>query len=137
MLIFSLRNAFVQTLSTEGDSGAGGRRIIADYDQVLKGRAATSKQAGDIAQVDLDRLEFASASCIMMTDWQPRRESADGEDTVADRYLKTAPPIEQFDVAGPFDFSIISLPLRASQLRSMRDRYLKAAVAGGGKGNNR
>src|SRR5258708_501886 len=55
-LLFNLRNAFVQTLQAKAVLDLA-RQNLSYYDQFLK-VSRDRKQAGDIAQVDLDRLEL-------------------------------------------------------------------------------
>src|SRR5262245_29601730 len=100
-LMFSLRSAFVQVLQAKTF------RILAQdnlstYDQVLS-LSRDRLRAGDIAQIDLDRLEL-------------QRVTYESDLQTATVNLRTAKiellrllndqttPVDQFDVSGPFDF---------------------------------
>src|SRR5580704_1177762 len=114
-LLFNLRAAFVSILQAK----AVLQLATADleyYDHVLE-ISRTRFQAGDIAQIDLDRLEL-------------QRVQYESDVQTADVNLRTAKiqlltllndrtPIEQFDVAGPFDFN--------DQLMA-RDEFRKIAL---------
>jgi cobalt-zinc-cadmium efflux system outer membrane protein len=99
-MLFTLRNAFVQTLQAKAILELS-RENLAYYDQVL----SVSRQrftAGDIAKVDLDRLE------LQRVQYQQDLETS----TVSLRtakiqllmLLNDRTPIEQFDISGPFEF---------------------------------
>ena len=99
-LLFSLRSAFVSTLQAKAVLQLA-NDDLAYYDHLLK----VSKDrfdAGDIAQIDLDRLEL-------------QRVQYESDVQTADVNLRTAKiqlltllndrtPIEQFDVNGPYEF---------------------------------
>ena len=114
-LIFNLRAAFVSILQAKAALQLA-KDDLAYYDHVLQiGRDRFS--AGDIAQIDLDRLEL-------------QRVQYESDVQTAEVNLRTAKiqlltllndrtPIEQFDVAGPFDFN--------DQLMS-RDQFRKIAL---------
>jgi cobalt-zinc-cadmium efflux system outer membrane protein len=99
-LLFTLRNAFVQTLQAKAILELS-RENLAYYDQVL----SVSRQrftAGDIAKVDLDRLE------LQRVQYEQDLETSTVNLRTAKIQLLTLlndrTPIEQFDVTGPFDF---------------------------------
>jgi cobalt-zinc-cadmium efflux system outer membrane protein len=100
-LIFTLRTAFVQILQSKAFRTLADDNL-ANYDQVLdlsRGRL----QAGDIAQVDLDRLELQRVqyeSDVQLADVNLRTAKIQ-----LLRLLNDETPVEQFDVAGPFDFA--------------------------------
>ena len=100
-LLFNLRSAFVNTLQAKAILGVS-KENLDYYDHVI---AISREQykAGDIAQVDLDRLEL-------------QRVQYESQIEMADVSLRTAKiqllmmlddrtPIEKFDVTGPFEFS--------------------------------
>ncbi len=100
-LLFSLRSAFVQVLQAKAVLQVAKDNLVY-YDHVLK-ISSDRYQAGDIAQIDLDRLEL-------------QRVQYESDLQTADVNLRTAKiqmlmllndrtPIEQFDVEGTFDFS--------------------------------
>jgi cobalt-zinc-cadmium efflux system outer membrane protein len=107
-LVFELRSAFVQMLQAKA-LRALARDNLSAYDRVL----AASRdrfQAGDIAQMDLDRLEL-------------QRVSYESDVQTAEVNLRTAgiqllrllddqkTPVESFDVVGPFDVAARTPPL--------------------------
>jgi cobalt-zinc-cadmium efflux system outer membrane protein len=100
-LLFTLRMAFVQTLQEKAALSLA-QENLAYYDHVLHVNRDRYKSGG-IASVDLDRLEL-------------QRVQYESDLQTAEVNLRTAKiqllillddraPVEQFDVAGPFDFS--------------------------------
>jgi|SRR5579871_276602 len=107
-LLFILRSAFVQVLQAKAFLTLA-QENLTNYDQVLdvsRGRF----QSGDIAQIDLDRLEL-------------QRVTYESDVQTATVNLRTAKiqllrllndqttPVEQFDISGPFDFMAPPRPL--------------------------
>jgi cobalt-zinc-cadmium efflux system outer membrane protein len=102
-LVFVLRSAFVQILQAKAFRTLAEANLTS-YDQVL-GLSRDRLQAGDIAQIDFDRLQL-------------QRVQYESDVQTAEVNLRTAKiqllrllndqttPVEQFDVAGPFDFMI-------------------------------
>src|ERR1700724_1962641 len=100
-LLFNLRGAFVSTLQAKAVLLLA-KDNLAYYDHVLQ-ISRDRFSAGDIAQVDLDRLEL-------------QRVQYESDVQTAEVNLRTAKiqllrllndqttPVEQFDVSGPFDF---------------------------------
>ena len=114
-LLFSLRGAFVSVLQAKAVLQLA-KDNLAYYDHVLE-ISRNRFDAGDIAQIDLDRLEL-------------QRVQYESDVQTADVNLRTAKiqlltllndrtPIEQFDADGPFDFSDQLLP---------RDEFRKIAL---------
>ncbi|HUB32609.1 MAG TPA: TolC family protein [Bryobacteraceae bacterium] len=100
-LLFNLRNAFVQLLQAKAVM-ENARQNLNYWDNELRVNR-TRFQAGDLAQVDLSRLEL-----------QRVQFESDFENAIVN--LRTAKiqllmlldqrtPIEQFDVAGPYDYA--------------------------------
>ena len=100
-LLFNLRNAFVSTLQAKAVLAVA-KENLAQYDRVIQ-LNRDRKQAGDIAQVDLDRIEL-------------QRVQFESDLQTADVNLRTAKinllmllndrtPVDNFDVTGTFDFS--------------------------------
>jgi cobalt-zinc-cadmium efflux system outer membrane protein len=100
-LLFTLRGAFVQVLQAKAFLDLA-RANLSTYDQTLT-LSRDRFQSGDIAQLDLDRLEL-------------QRVTYESDVQTAEVNLRTAKiqllrllndqttPVEQFDVTGPFDF---------------------------------
>jgi cobalt-zinc-cadmium efflux system outer membrane protein len=114
-LLFNLRSAFVSTMQAKAVLQLA-KDDLEYYDHVLE-LSRNRFQAGDIAQIDLDRLEL-------------QRVQYEADEQTAEVNLRTAKiqlltllndrsPIEQFDVVGAFDFN--------DQLIS-RDEFRKIAL---------
>ena len=114
-LLFNLRNAFVATLQAKAVLQLA-KDDLDYYDHVLD-ISRNRFNAGDIAQIDLDRLEL-------------QRVQYESDVQTAEVNLRTAKiqlltllndrtPIEQFDVAGTFDFNDQFMP---------RDEFRKIAL---------
>ena len=99
-LLFSLRGAFVSTLEAKGVVQLA-KDNLAYYDHVLD-LSRERLKAGDIAQIDLDRLE------LQRVQYESDLQTADVNLRTAKIELLTLlndrTPVEQFDVSGPFDF---------------------------------
>jgi outer membrane protein, heavy metal efflux system len=106
-LIFSLRSAFVQTLEAKAVLEMA-RDDIKYYDKIIEISRARFND-GDLAQVDLDRIE------LLRVQYESEIEAA----TVNLRtqkiqllqLLDDRTPVDQFDISGPFDFSADLKPL--------------------------
>ena len=124
-LIFTLRSAFIQVLQFKAVLALAKDNLVY-YDHVLQ-VSADRYRTGDIAQIDLDRLQL-------------QRVQYESDVQTAEVNLRTAKiqllmllndrtPVEQFDVAGVFDFSEQIAPLgefRSVALETRPD--LRAAV---------
>jgi cobalt-zinc-cadmium efflux system outer membrane protein len=124
-LIFNLRNAFVQVLQAK--AALGNARENLDYwDHELEIHR-TRFRAGDIAQVDLDRLE------LQRVQFESDIETGTVNLRTAKIQLLTLlddrTPIEQFDVSGPYEFKEDLMPLEEFRAIALDVRPdLKAAV---------
>jgi cobalt-zinc-cadmium efflux system outer membrane protein len=124
-LLFSLRNGFVQTLQAKAVQ-QNARENLAYWDRELAVNRTRFK-AGDMAQVDLNRLE------LQRVQFESDLETATVNLRTAKIQLLTLlndrTPIEQFDVAGPYDFIEGLLPLEEFRSIAMAARPdLKAAL---------
>jgi outer membrane protein, heavy metal efflux system len=99
-LLFSLRSAFVQTLQAKAVLSVA-KENLSYYDRVLQVSSERYK-AGDIAQIDLDRLE------LQRLQYESDLQTAEVDLRTAKigllMLLNDRAPVEQFDVTGPFDF---------------------------------
>jgi cobalt-zinc-cadmium efflux system outer membrane protein len=114
-LLFNLRSAFVSTMQAKAVLQLA-KDDLDYYDHVLE-ISRNRFQAGDIAQIDLDRLELQRVqyeSDVQMADVNLRTAKIQLLTLLNDRT-----PIEQFDVAGSFDFN--------DQLMT-RDEFRKIAM---------
>jgi outer membrane protein, heavy metal efflux system len=100
-LVFTLRTAFIQTLQAKAVLALS-RESLAYYDHVLQISRERLK-AGDIAQVDMDRLD------LQRVQYQSDVQTAEVNLRTAKIQLLTLlndrTPVQQFDVSGPFDFT--------------------------------
>ena len=95
-LLFNLRNAFVQALQAKS---------VRQNAQVNRNRL----RLGDLAQVDLDRLELQRVQ--FESDLETAIVNLRTAKIQVLTLLNDRTPIEQFDVAGPFDFIDQLMPL--------------------------
>jgi len=100
-LLFSLRNAFVQTLQAKAVLRLA-QDNLSYYDDVLRVSRERYK-AGDIAQVDLDRLELQRV--LYESDVQTAQVNLRTAKIQLLTLLNERIPVEQFDVTGTFDFT--------------------------------
>jgi cobalt-zinc-cadmium efflux system outer membrane protein len=110
-LLFNLRNAFVQALQQKAILTQAQENLVY-YDQVLK-VSRDRKQAGDISQVDLDRLEVQRVQ--YETDVQTATVNLRTAKIQLLTLLNDRAAVEQFDVTGLYDF-----PDRISPLEEFR-----------------
>jgi cobalt-zinc-cadmium efflux system outer membrane protein len=124
-LLFSLRGAFVQTLQAKAVLKLA-QENLAYWDKVL-GLSRDRFKAGDIAEIDLDRLELQRvqfASDLLTAEVNVRTAKIQLLTLLNDRT-----PVEQFDVTGPYDFTESVLPLDEFRRMAVETRPdLKAAV---------
>jgi cobalt-zinc-cadmium efflux system outer membrane protein len=106
-LLFSLRGAFVETLQAKAVLNVA-KENLAYYDHVLDISRDRFK-AGDIAQIDLDRLELQRVQ--FESDLQTAEVNLRTAKIQLLMLLNDRTPVEQFDVTGPFDFSDQIAPL--------------------------
>jgi len=114
-LLFGLRSAFVSTLQAKAVLQLA-KDNLAYYDHVLDISSKRFK-AGDIAQIDLDRLELQRVQ--YESDLQTAEVNLRTSKIALLMLLNDRTPIEQFEVNGPFDFSEQLLP---------RDEFRKIAL---------
>jgi cobalt-zinc-cadmium efflux system outer membrane protein len=124
-LLFTLRAAFVSALQAKAVLQLA-KDNLAYYDHVLD-ISRNRFSAGDIAQIDLDRLELQRVQ--YESDLQAAEENLEDAKIELLTMLNNRTPIEQFDVAGNYDFDDQLLPrddVRKIALDTRPD--LKAAV---------
>ena len=124
-LLFNLRNAFVQTLQAKAVLALANENL-SYYDQVLK-VSRERRLAGDISQVDLDRLEVQRVQ--YETDIQTATVNLRTAKIQLLTLLNDRTPVEKFDVAGAFDFQERLLPLEELRIAAQEARPdLKVAL---------
>ena len=100
-LVFNLRNAFVQTLQAKAVVDLA-RQNLTYYDQLLMVNR-DRLQAGDIARVDLDRLELQRVQ--YESDVQTALVNLRTSKIQLLTLLNDRTPVDQFDVTGTLDFT--------------------------------
>jgi cobalt-zinc-cadmium efflux system outer membrane protein len=124
-LLFALRGAFVQTLQNKAVLKLA-QEDLAYWDQFLEVSRVRYK-AGDIAQIDLDRLE------LQRVQYESDVETAEVNLRTAKiqllMLLNDRTPVEQFDATGPYDFPGNIQPLEEFRRLALDTRPdLKAAM---------
>ena len=106
-LIFDLRSAFVQTLQAKQVLELAKADLVY-YDKIID-ISRNRLRAGDIAQIDFDRIE------LLRVQYEAEMETAivnlRTEKIQLLQLLNDRTPVDQFDVSGPFDFSDTLRPL--------------------------
>jgi cobalt-zinc-cadmium efflux system outer membrane protein len=124
-LLFNLRTAFVTTLQQKAILDLT-RENLAYYNHLLD-VSNTRLKAGDIAKVDYQRLELQRVQ--YETDVQTALVNLRTAKIQLLMLLNDRTPVEQFDVAGAFDFSTEIRPLEDLERAAMDTRPdLKAAI---------
>jgi cobalt-zinc-cadmium efflux system outer membrane protein len=124
-LIFNLRNAFVQALQAKVVL-QNARDNLEYWDREL-GLNRTRYAAGDIAQMDLNRMELQRVQ--FESDFETALVNLRTAKISLLMLLNDRTPIEQFDVTGPFDFHEELKPLEEFRNLALDARPdLKAAV---------
>ena len=114
-MLFNLRSTFVSALQAKAVLQLAKDNLVY-YDHVLK-ISKDRFDAGDIAQIDFDRLELQRVQ--YESDWQTAQENLENAKIQLLTLLNSRMPVDDFDVTGPYDFS--------EQLAS-RDEFRKIAL---------
>jgi len=124
-MLFTLRTAFVSALQAKAVLQLAKDNLVY-YDHILD-ISRTRFQAGDIAQIDLDRLELQRSQ--YESDLQAAEENLEDAKIELLTLLNSRLPIDEVDVAGPFDFTDQLMPREAFRKIAMDSRPdLRAAV---------
>jgi len=124
-LLFSLRSAFVQTLQAKAVLQVS-KENLEYYDHLLK-ISRDRYEAGDIAQIDLERLELQRVQ--YESDVQTAEVNLRTNKIQMLMLLNDRTPVEQFDLVGVFDFNDQIDPLDSYRQIALDTRPdLKAAV---------
>ena len=126
-LLFSLHSAFVQTLEAKAVLELA-RADLEYYDKIISISQDRFK-AGDLAQIDLDRIE------LLRVQYESEIETAvvnlRTQKIQLLQLLNDRTPVDQFDVTGPFDFSTDLKPLDNFHQIALDSRPdLSAAIQG-------
>jgi len=124
-LIFTLRSAFVQTLQAKTVLEMA-KQDLEYYDHIIQ-ISRDRFNAGDIAQIDLDRIE------LLRVQYESEIQTAIVNLRTSKiqllQLLNDRTPVEQFDVTGPFDFSDTLNPLEDFRKIALDERPdLRAAI---------
>jgi len=124
-LLFDLRNAFVQILQAKA-SVENARENLGYWDRTLD-VSRSRYQAGDIAQVDLARLQLQRLQ--FLSDLETTQVNLRTAKIQLLALLNDRTPVEEFDIVGPYDFrdSLPSLD-ELRQIASEARPDLKAAA---------
>jgi cobalt-zinc-cadmium efflux system outer membrane protein len=124
-LLFTLRGAFVQALQAKAVRDLA-KENLAYFDHAL-GISQDRYKAGDIARVDLDRLELQRVT--YESDLQTAEVNLRTSKIQLLQLLNDRTPIEQFDVQGPFEFAEqVPLPGELRRIAMEERPDLKAAA---------
>jgi len=124
-LLFNLRSAFVQTLQAKAVL-QNAKENLDYWDKELDVNRIRFK-AGDLAQVDLNRLELQRVQ--FESDFETATVNLRTAKIQLLMLLNEQTPIEQFDVIGPFDFIERLMPLEEFRKMAFESRPdLKAAI---------
>ena len=126
-MIFVLRSAFVQTLEAKAVLELA-KADMEYYDKIISISQDRFK-AGDLAQIDLDRIE------LLRVQYESEIQTAIVNLRTAKiallQLLDDRTPVDQFDVTGPFDFSSELKPLNDFEQAALDARPdLRAAIQG-------
>jgi cobalt-zinc-cadmium efflux system outer membrane protein len=124
-LLFNLRSVFVQTLQAKAVLELAHQEL--DYYDHIIDISRSRFKTGDLAQIDLDRIELQRVqygSDLQMAEVNLRTSKIQLLQLLNDRT-----PVEQFNVQGPFDFSDQLQPLETFRQVAIDNRPdLKAAL---------
>ena len=124
-LVFTLRSAFVQTLQAKAML-QNAQENLAYWDRELE-VDRTRLKAGDLAEVDLDRLELQRVQ--FESDYETAIVNLRTSKIQLLMLLNDRTPIERFDVSGPFEFTAELMPLEEFRNIALQARPdLKAAA---------
>jgi len=124
-LLFALRTAFVQTLEAKAIVDLS-RQELNYYDHIISISQDRFK-AGDLAQIDLDRIELQRVQ--YESDLQTAEVNLRTAKIQLLQLLDDRTPVSQFDVQGPFDFSDQLQPLAVFRQIALANRPdLQAAL---------
>ena len=124
-LLFDLRSAFVQTLQAKAVLELA-KADLAYYDKIIQ-ISRDRFRAGDLAQIDLDRIELLRVQ--YETEIQAAIVNLRTSKIQLLQLLNERTPVEQFDVTGPFDFSDTLKPLEDFRQIALDERPdLRAAL---------
>jgi cobalt-zinc-cadmium efflux system outer membrane protein len=124
-LLFTLRSAFIQTLQAKTVVKMA-KEDLEYYDHIIQ-ISRDRYNAGDIAEIDLDRIELLRVQ--YESEIQTALVNLRTSKIQLLQLLNDRTPIDQFDVDGPFDFSDNLMPLEDFRKIALDERPdLRAAI---------
>lgn len=124
-MLFALRTAFVQVLEAKAVVDLS-KQELDYYDHIIEISQDRFK-SGDLAQIDLDRIELQRVQ--YESDLQTAEVNLRTSKIQLLQLLDNRTPIDQFDIQGPFDFSDQLQPLEAFRQIALANRPdLQAAL---------
>ena len=124
-LLFNLRSVFVQTLQAKAVLNLA-RQELDYYDHIIDISRARFK-SGDLAQIDLDRIELQRVQYL--SDLQTAEVNLRTSKIQLLQLLNERTPVDQFDVQAPFDFADQLQPLETFRQIALDSRPdLRAAL---------
>jgi outer membrane protein, heavy metal efflux system len=124
-MVFTLRTAFVQVLQQKAIVDLS-RQELDYYDKIIDISRARFK-SGDLAQIDLDRIELQRVQ--YESDWQTAEVNLRTSKIQLLQLLDDRTPVDQFDIQGPFDFTDQLQPLDSFHQIALANRPdLRAAL---------
>jgi cobalt-zinc-cadmium efflux system outer membrane protein len=126
-MLFTLRSAFVQTLEAKAVLELA-KADVEYYDKIIDISKARFT-AGDLAQIDLDRIELLRVQ--YESEIQTAIVNLRTSKLALLQLLDDRTPVDQFDVVGPFDFASDLKPLTDCEQAALDARPdLRAAIQG-------
>ncbi len=124
-MIYSLRNAFVQTLQSKAVLALAKENL--DYFDREANISRERLRSGDIAQLDLNRIELQRVQ--YESDFQTASVSLRTAKIQLQQLMNDRTPVDRFDISGKFDFSDFLPPLEEFRAQALAARPdLEAAV---------
>jgi cobalt-zinc-cadmium efflux system outer membrane protein len=124
-LVFNLRSVFIQTLQAKAIVDLA-RQELDYYDHIIDISRARFK-SGDLAQIDLDRIELQRVQ--YESDLQTAEVNLRTSKIQLLQLLDDRTPVDQFDVQGSFDFTDQLQPLASIHQNALDNRPdLRAAI---------
>ena len=124
-LLFNLRTAFVGTLQAKALVDLAKQEL--DYYDKIIDISQNRFRAGDLAQIDLDRIELQRVQ--YESDLQTAEVNLRTSKIQLLQLLNERKPVDQFDIQGPFDFSDQLQPLESFRQVGLDNRPdLRAAL---------
>jgi outer membrane protein, heavy metal efflux system len=126
-LIFNLRTAFASVLQAKAFLD-NAKLNLTYWDREL-GVDRQRLNAGDIAQIDYDRLELQRVQ--FQSDFETATVNVRTAKIQLLMLLNDRTPIEQFDISGPYDYAQLAMPLEEFRNMALETRPdLKVAIQG-------